>query len=114
MRREEDVDPSARTEIEHHLARLQLRQHRRVAAAERCEDRLGRQPGGLRLLVEVGGDRVASGAAAPAAAGGGSALLEAARRFAVLRLHDLAQSRGIEGNGRDLGVHVVLPFSSCY
>ena len=57
-RRQQHVDAAARAEIEHGLARFQLRQRGRIAAAERSENRLLRQRALLRLRVEIGRDRV--------------------------------------------------------
>ena len=57
-RREQDVDAAARAEVEDRLAFVQLGERRRVAAAERREQRLGGKAGGLAGVVEIGGDRI--------------------------------------------------------
>ena len=59
-RRQQHVDAAARAEVEHDLARLQLGERRRVAAAERRGHRFRRQLGGLAVGVELGGDRIAA------------------------------------------------------
>ena len=58
-RGEQHVDAAAGAEVEHRLARVELGQRGRVAAAERGRHRLCGERRGLALRVEVGGDRVA-------------------------------------------------------
>ena len=57
LRREDHVDPSTGTEVEHGLALAQLRDGGRVAATERCEHRglgeLAALVGGVQRLAEV-------------------------------------------------------------
>ena len=75
LRREQHVDAAAGAEVEHGLAGLQLRERRRIAAAERGGERRAGHVAGLGRVVEVRGDRVArapgGGAGAAAARGGG-------------------------------------------
>ena len=97
--REQHVDAAAGAEVEHHLALAQVGQRRRVAAAERREQRLGRDARRLARLVQVGRDRIprfARRAAASARALRRRAattgrrrrpLEHALRRGAVARLH---------------------------
>ena len=58
LRGEQHVDAAARSEVEHRLAFVELRERGRVAAAERREQRLGGNAGLLAFVVEVGGDRI--------------------------------------------------------
>ena len=49
--REEHVDSAAAAKVQHHLARLQLRERGRIPAAERREDRRLREFVLLELIV---------------------------------------------------------------
>ena len=60
--REQHVDASARTQIEHDFARIQLGQRRRIAAAQRRQHRFLRNLLDLRDVVQVGGDGIATAA----------------------------------------------------
>ena len=55
--RQQHVDAAAGAEIEDDLAGLQLRQRRRVAAPERRQQGLRGDARGLRVVVEIRGDR---------------------------------------------------------
>src|SRR5207244_12499837 len=66
-RGEEGVDAAAAAEVEDGLAFVKLGQQRRIAAAERGDERLLGQPLGLGA-VEIGGDGI--GAARFSGAGG--------------------------------------------
>src|SRR5581483_5558995 len=83
-RRQQHVDASARSEIEHRLARLQLGERSRIAAAERGEHRRFRHDALLRVAIEIGGHRIAVATAATAS---DLARGDAPRRFTVLLFH---------------------------
>ena len=91
-RREQHVDAAAGAEVEHRLPGLQLRQRRRVAAAERRDHRLHRQLRQSARIVEVRRDGVAAPPSPPPQpqhvfpAG-------ARRRLPVFLLHD-----GLDGD----------------
>ena len=57
--RKQNIDPAARAQIEHGFARVQLRQSRRIAAAQRGQ-RAFRESARLRNVVEVRRDGVAT------------------------------------------------------
>ena len=59
-RGKQHIDTAARAEIEHHLARIQLRQRRGIAAAERGQQRLFRDLARLRRVVEIRSDGIAA------------------------------------------------------
>ena len=58
LRRQEDVDPSAGAQVEHALAGAQVGDGRRVAAAERREDRGVGKLVTLEGAVQAGTDRL--------------------------------------------------------
>ena len=82
LRRQQHVDAAARSEVEHRLARLERDERRRVAAAERRGDRVGRQAAGLGVGVEIRGDRIAAAARGRAAAAASSPRLATAAAMA--------------------------------
>ena len=115
LRRQQDVDAAAGAQVEHALAFAELRDRRRVAAAERREDGGLRQ---LRLLergVQPGADRLRVAAATRAALGAGRGRGVAGADLLVDRLgrrggrHGSAASSG----SADAGVLILVDIDSC-
>ena len=88
-RRQQHVDAAAGAEIEHGLARLQLGERRRIAAAERRDHGFDRQRADLLGAVQIRRDRVAAARAA-ATARILVALADAPGGLAVFLLHDVS------------------------
>src|SRR5665213_136095 len=109
---EQYIDSASGAEIKNSLSGIQLCQCRRVATAQRRQQRLRWNSGGLTVVIQIrrnGIPRFGCGATAPtrtAAAGGRVALNDAQRGRAVLLLHGRPQLILI-GHVR----HCVLPIS---
>src|SRR5436190_15783408 len=87
---QEDVDAPTRAEVQHRLPWPEVGERRRVAAAERRDDRLRGKPRRLAGCVEVRRDRVAL-APARGASAAGAAARDPLSRPPVLLLDDLLE-----------------------
>ncbi len=95
LRRQQHVDAAAGAEIEHDLARLQLGERGRVAAAQRRLHRRRRHLARLRGVVQVRRDRVAAARrAGRGAAAGALPGLDLQCRQAVFRADDFLDVAG--------------------
>ena len=86
---EQHVDAAARAEIENGFARLQFRERRRIAAAERGQQRFFRDLASLGGVVKISGDGIAATGRSARAAAGTASCLHAQGSFAIFLLDDV-------------------------